>query len=117
MNIYDYDRLYSAIFKRASDGEEYCYLTDDKVKPGRVRIISRATAEDKTTDFTKLRLGIKVGPERLYLDELTTVSEDELVVEKHLVLLGEGDELFAEFKDSTTNDELVLTVRGWEKDL
>lgn len=117
MNILDFDRLYSSIVKKVSDGEEYFYIYDDRVNPGRIRVLNRVTAENRTSDFTKIRLGIRVGPEYLYVDELTTVLEDELAVEKHYILLGEGDVLFAQFKDTTTADVLVMFVRGWELDL
>ena len=72
------------------------------------------TVEDKTSGYTKCRLGIDAFGRIHYLDELTNPAAGELAVEKADILLGEGDAIFAELTGATPGDKLVMTCIGWE---
>lgn len=91
------------------------YLKLLPVKPGRVRVLTHVTVENRTTDYTKCRLGISRGALLYYLDELQDIEANELAVSRSDILLGEGDYFFAELTGTTTGDVLVMTCAGWEQ--
>lgn len=82
-----------------------------------LRVLTHVAAENQTSAFTKIRLGISNRGEDYYLDELQTVAADELCVNRSDLLLMDGDRFFAEFTGTTTGDDLVLVANGWEKRL
>jgi len=88
-----------------------------RVKPGRLRILTHVTVEDKTNDYTKCRLAIDNGGRVFYLDELSSPAADELGIARSDVVLGEADVFFAELTGTTTADELEMTCCGWEQTL
>lgn len=96
---------------------EVVRLELDRVKARSVRVLSHVTVENKTSAYTKCRLGIDAGGRDHYLDELQTIAAAELAVERSDTILGEGDIFFAELTGTTTGDALVMTCVGWERDL
>jgi len=116
-NIFDFDRLYRRTVKEVAGSADPHYIKLDKVDAQQLRVLSHVTVEDKTTGYTKLRIGIDNGGVIHYLDELETIAADELAVARSDVQLGEGDVFFAELTGINSGDELVLTCIGWEKAL
>lgn len=117
LNINDFHRLYRRTERRAGVSGSTVYIKLGQVGAGKIRVLSHVTVENQTNDFTKCRLGIDHIGVIHYLDEITTVLEDELCVARSDVELGEGDRFFAELIGTTTGDVLVLTCAGWEQDL
>lgn len=117
MNVNSYTHLYRNTIHGAGLTGSAVYLYMPTVEPGRVRFFSHVSAEDKTTDFTKIRFGIRNTGILYYLDELQNISANELVSSVADFILGEGDRLFAEFTGTTTGDVLLLSAWGWEDKL
>lgn len=88
-----------------------------RIKPQKIRVLSHVTVDNRTSAYTKCRLGISNGGINHYLDELQTIAANELAVSKSDIILGQGDEFFAELTGTTTNDVLVMTCVGWEIDV
>ena len=88
-----------------------------RIKPQKIRVLSHVTVDNRTSAYTKCRLGISNGGINHYLDELQTIAANELAVSKSDIILGQGDEFFAELTGTTTNDVLVMTCIGWEIDI
>lgn len=117
MNIFDFDSLYRS--KKAAQGlaGSVVRISLKPVKPGWTRVLNHVTVENLDNDYTKVRLGIHNRGEDYYLDELTSPTEDELVVEKTLIVLGDGDAFFSELTGTTTGDDLIMLAIGWSKRL
>lgn len=116
-NINEFDQLYRR--KKGGKGVSGSLVRIflSRVKAKKLRVLTQVTVENTTSAFTKVRLGIKNVGIDYYLDELITISVNELCVSKSDVLLMDGDEFFAEFTGTTTDDDLLLVVSGWEKRL
>jgi len=117
MNINDFTQLYRRTIREKSDGSTTVRLELNRIKARKMRVLSHVTVENKTTAYTKCRLGIDAGGRDHYLDELQTIAADELAVSRSDYTLGEGDVFFAEVTGSTTGDLLVMTCVGWEANL
>jgi hypothetical protein len=117
LNINEFDRIYRRKKKTLGVTGEVVRLHLERVKQGRLRVLTHATVENTTTAYTKCRLGIDHGGVLHYLDELQTIAADELAVSRSDVLLGEGDRFFAELTGTTDGDELIMTCIGWEQSL
>ena len=76
-------------------------------------MLNHVTVENLDNDYTKVRLGIKNVGVDYYIDELTNPVEDELAVQRSLIILGEGDAFFAELTGTTTGDDLSFIAIGW----
>lgn len=116
-NINDFTQLYRRTVNAVSDGAATVRLELDRVEARKVRVLSHVTVENKTTAYTKCRLGIDAGGRDHYLDELTTIAADELAVSRSDIILGEGDFFFAELSGTTIDDVCIMTCIGWEQDL
>lgn len=114
MNLYDAFKTYRRTVTKKSDGSALFRLELERVRSDRIRVLTHITAENRTTAFTKVRLGIKRTELDHYLDELQTVAANELAVSDKLTILEELDQFFAEFTGTTSGDVLVLTAIGWE---
>jgi hypothetical protein len=116
-NINEFDRLFRRTLEKAGLTGSVVNLELERIPARTLRVLTHVTVEDKTSALTKCRLAIKSGRGTHYLDELTTIAADELAVSRSDILLGEGDIFLAEMTGTTTNDKLVMTCVGWEKDL
>lgn len=114
-NIFDFDRVYRRTKLASGATAETVKISLGRVGPKTLRVLTHVTVEDRDSSFTKVRLGIDAGGLIHYIDELATVSADELCVARSDVLLTEGDAFFAELTGTTTGDQLVLTCIGWSK--
>lgn len=117
MNINDFTQLYRRTVNAVSDNATTFHLKLNKIKAGKIRVLSHVTVENTTDGYTKCRLGIDAGGREHYLDELTTLVKDELAVSRSDILLGEGDVFFAELSGATVGDVLIMTCVGWENNL
>lgn len=117
MNINDFSQLYRRTVNSNSDNAVTFRLELEKIKAGKIRVLTHITVEDETTAYTKCRLGIDAGGRDHYLDELATIAADELAVSRSDIILGEGDVFFAELSGTTVGDVCIMTCIGWEKDL
>jgi len=115
MNIYDFDRLYRRTKTGVGVTGEVVRLRLGPIKAKTLRVLTHVTVENKTSAYTKCRLGINAGPVDHYLDELQTIAKDELAVSRSDILLGEGDYFFSELTGTTDGDTLVMTCVGWTK--
>ncbi len=116
-NINEFDQLYRRTVSGKSDGSSTVRLKLDRIDPRKVQVLTHVTVENRTSAYTKCRLGIDAGGRNHYLDELQTIAADELAVSKSDLILGEGDVFFAELTGTTSGDVLVMTCVGWEKRL
>ena len=80
-------------------------------------MLTHVTVENRTGTRTKDRIGINNGGRDHYLDEILDPAQNELIVSRSDILLGEGDYFFAEFTDTQNGDELVMTCVGWQQGL
>lgn len=117
MNINDFNKIYRRIIVDISSGSATVRLKLNRIKARKIRTLTHVSVENKTTAYTKCRLGIDNGGVDFYLDELQTIAADELIVSRSKILLGEGDVFFAELTGTTLSDKLVMTAIGWEVDL
>lgn len=117
LDINKFERLYRRTKGVKGVSGSVVYIKLSPVGPGKIRVLTHVTVEDKTTAYTKVRVGIDHGGILYYLDELGSPAADELAVARSDVLLGEGDRFFAELAGTTTADELVMTCCGWEQSL
>lgn len=113
-NINEFDQLYRRTISQNSEGATQERLKLNRIDARRVRVLSHVTVENKTTAYTKCRLGIDNGGIDHYLDELQTIAADELAVSRSDITLGEGDIFFAELTGTTSGDELIMNCVGWE---
>lgn len=113
MNINDFDRLYRRTKTGIGATGEVVRLRLGPIGAKTLRVLTHVTVENKTSAYTKCRLGITAGGRDHYLDELQTVAAKELAVSRSGVLLGEGDYFFADLTGVTTGDALVMTAVGW----
>lgn len=116
-NINDFDQLYRRTVNSVSDNATTFRLKLDRVDARKLRVLSHVSVENKTTAYTKCRLGVNAGGRDHYLDELQTIAANELAVSRSDILLGEGDVFFAELSGTTVDDVLVMTCVGWEQSL
>lgn len=117
MNINDFNKIYRRTIVDISSGSATVRLKLNRIKARKIRTLTRVSVENKTTAYTKCRLGIDNGGIDFYLDELQTIAKDELCVSRSDILLGEGDVFFAELTGTTLSDDLIMTCIGWEVDL
>ncbi len=117
MNIKDFDRLYRRTRGGEGDSSALVRLKLNPIRQGVLRTLNRVTVENKTSGYTKCRLGIAAGDRDHYLDELITIAANELAVSRSEILLHEGDEFFAELTGTSDGDVLVMTCIGWELDM
>jgi len=116
-NINDFDRLYRVTKTGVGVLNQTVRLSLGRVAPKTLRLLTHVTVENKSNDGTKNRIGIDAGSRDHYLDEIDDPLQDELIVSRSDIILGEGDSLFAEFTGTQNGDELILTCVGWEQGL
>lgn len=117
MNINDFSRLYRRKVSDLADGSATFRLELGRVGARTLRVLSHVTVENQSNDYTKCRLGIENVRIINYLDELVTITADELAVSRSDIILGEGDVFFAELTGTTTDDVLIMSCIGWEQNL
>jgi len=116
-NINEFHRLYRRIVHGAGLTTSTVYLWLGRVGPAKVRVLTHVTVESTVYGCDKIRLGIDNGGVPYYLDELTAVPAAELCVSRSDILLGEGDQFFAELIGTATGAKLIMTCVGWTRDL
>lgn len=116
-NLNDFNRLYRRTVKLKADGTDPIRLELDKVSSGVLRVLTHVTVENTGDAYTKCRLGIQRSARDHYLDELTTIAQNELAVSRSDILLGEGDYFFSELTGTDSGSQLIMTCVGWELDL
>ena len=116
-NINEFTRLYRRTKRKLGVTGSAVRIELSRIKPRVVRVLSHVSVENKTSAYTKARLGICSGGLDHYLDELQTIAAAELAVSRSDIILGEGDIFFAELTGTTTGDTLVMTCVGWEGEL
>ncbi|GAG90603.1 unnamed protein product [marine sediment metagenome] len=117
LDIDKFQQLYRRTLRAAGVTDEAVYIKLDRIRSGKIRVLTHVTVENQTNAFTKCRLGIDHSGLIHYLDELQTIAADELAVSRSDIPLGEGDRFFAELTGTTTGDVLVMTCVGWEQSL
>lgn len=116
-DIMKFQRLYRRTLTRTGDVGATVYIKLGQVGPGKIRVLTHVTVENRTDTTTQIRIGIDHGGILHYVDELKTVVATELVVSRSHILLGEGDRFFSELIGTHDIDELVMTCLGWEQKL
>ena len=116
-NIFDFTALYRRTKHAAGLTGSVVTISLGRVSANTLRVLTHVTVENKTSAYTRVRLGIDAGGLNHYIDELITVAAAELVVSRSDILLGEGDVFFTELTGTTTGDVLVFTAIGWKQDL
>jgi hypothetical protein len=114
LNIFDFTHLYRDKVHGVGLTGATVKLWLPIVKPGIIRRLTHVTVENETSDYTKVRLGIRNTGVFYFLDELQTISADELATAPSDFLLGEGDHFFSELIGTITSDSLILNAWGWE---
>lgn len=90
-------------------------LRTNKVKPGRIQKVRIVVVENKTSAYTKLRVGIfDNGVFYGYFEEMNPQA-DELVFVTDEMVLREGQQIQAELQGCTAGDSLEMYTHGhWE---
>lgn len=114
MNISDFYQLYRRSVSEKGETGALVYLYLDPIPPKILRVLTHVTVENLTSAFTKCRIGIINGQTVFYIDELTSVAEDELCVSRSDILLGEADRFFAELTGTTDDDDIKMVCIGWD---
>lgn len=115
MNINEFDRLYRRRVNAAGLTGSTVRLSLGRVGPGTIRTLTHVSIENKTNSYTKCRLSIYDGATDLAIDEADYPQEDELLMHKQDIILGELDQLRATLTGTTTGDDLELLAVGWEQ--
>lgn len=116
-NINDFDQLYRRTITEKVGAADPHYIKLGRVGARQLRVLTHVTVENRSDAYTKCRLGIDSGGRKHYLDELTTIAEEELAVSRSDIVLGEGDVFFAELTGADDDDLVVMTCVGWEQKL
>ncbi len=116
-NLFDFDTLFRRTKRAAGLTGSVVTIALERISPGSTLVLTHVTVEDKTSSFTKVRLAINHGGFIHYIDELTTVAANELIVSPNNIPLEEGDVFITELTGTTTGDILVFTCVGWKKHL
>lgn len=114
MDIFTFDSLYHRLITKQGVTDSVVNLDLDRTPPGKVRVLSHISAENKDSAFTLLRYFIYDGFIEHPIDEAIHPSKDELCIHNNMLVLGEGEILRAAFTGTTTGDDLILYVLGWE---
>lgn len=114
MNVNNFDLLYRERKTAPGVTGSSVILETERVNPGRIRVMTHVSVENKTSAYTKCRLSIYNGAIDFEIDEAIYPAKDELLVHPKDILLGEGDILRATLTGTTTADELELHAIGWE---
>ena len=117
MNINEFQQLYRRTIIGTGVAGTVVRLELNRIKARTVRMLTHVSVENKTSAYTKCRLGIDNGGNDHYLDELQTIAADELAVSRSDIVLGEGDVFFAELTGTSDADVLLMTCVGWENKL
>lgn len=115
MNVNEFDLLYRRRINATGLTGSTVYLKLGPVGPGKIRILTHVSIENKTNSYTKCRLSTYNGATDLFLDEAIYPDEDELLIHKHDIILGEGDQLRAALTGTTTGDDLELLAVGYDQ--
>ena len=116
-NIYNFSRLYRRTKLAIGLSGSLVRISLDPIDSNTLCVLTHVTVENKTSPYTKCRLGITSTGRDHYLDELLTIAADELAVSRSDILLAERDVFFAELTGTITDDDLILTCVGWGLDL
>lgn len=116
MNLFDFDRTYRRTVRASGDSSGTVRLTLDRVRPGRIRVLTHVTVENQTNAYTKVRLAITRTNVTHYIDELLAPAAAELAVSRSDIILEELDQFNAELTGTTDDDVLIMTAIGWEID-
>lgn len=114
MNIYEFDLLYRRKINKQGVTGSTVYLKTEPVEPGRVRVFTHVSIENRTSGYTLCRLSIYDGSTDHFLDEAKNPAADELLIHKQDIILGERDVLRATLTGTITGDDLEMFVCGWE---
>ena len=114
MNINEFDRLYRERKTAAGVTGSSVIIATDRVDPGRIRVITHLSVENKTSAFLKCRISVWNGAVDFAIDEAIYPAAGELLVHPKDILLGEGDILRATLTGTVTGDKIELHAIGWE---
>lgn len=114
MNTNNFDLLYRERETALGVTGSSVIMELERVNPGRIRVLTHVSVENKTNAYTKCRLSIYNGAIDFFLDEAIYPAEDELLVHPKDILLGEGDILRVTLTGTTTSDLLEVHAIGWE---
>jgi len=117
LDVNKFERLYRRTKKTKGKEGALVYIKLRPIAPGKIRVLTHVTVENRTAAFTKCRLGIDQSGVIHYLDELQNIAANELAVSRSDILLGEGDYFFAELTGTHDPDKLVMSCVGWEQSI
>lgn len=84
----------------------------NKIKPGRIEIISIVSVENLTTAYTSLRIGVfDNGVFHPYFEEKNPAA-GEIYFTTDKIILRDGQQLQAELKGCTSGDHLEMYTHG-----
>ena len=114
MNVNEFDLLYRERQTAVGITGSNIIIRAERVRPGRIRVLTHVSIENKTSAYTECRLSIYNGATDFMLDQAIYPAEDELLVHPKDIVLGEGDVLRARLIGTTTGDVIEMHVIGWE---
>ena len=86
------------------------------VKGGRKELIRRVSANNKTSNFDKLRVGVWDGGLFHVFEEHSLPKADTYYFTPDLIIVRESMQLQVEFQGCTSGDNLEVFIQGeWEK--
>ena len=114
MNLNEFDRLYRERVTSSGITGSSVILKTRRVYPGKIRILTHVSIENRTSAYTKCRLSVYDGATDFMLDEAINPDAEELLIHPKDIILGEGDVLRATLEGTTTGDIIEMHSIGWE---
>lgn len=114
MNVDEFDLLYRERQTAVGITGTNITMKAERVRPGRIRVLTHVSIENKTSAYTECRLSIYNGATGFTVDQAIFPDKEELLVHPKDILLGEGDVLRATLTGTTTGDVIEMHLIGWE---
>lgn len=100
------------ITKKVSDTNVE-YIDDDRVRAGEVWVYTIVAAQNKTSAFTKLQIGIKDDGNFLPFKQHDTVSAGSVKNLENTLIVTEGNKLSVAFYGCTAGDIIEIYLNGY----
>jgi len=111
------DIITDEVIKSASSGT-YNDLESYQVEPGTILEVRHVSVENRTTDYTRLVVGVADALSFFQKEEEIAPAANVIYWTKSYFLVPAGKKLRARLTDCTSQDDLHMTYEGylWETD-
>lgn len=108
----DKGRPYTHSVGILSGGGTYDDLDDDRVDPGKLRVITHVSVENKTNAYTHLRIGVERTGVFLPHEEEKSPVAGEVYWTRSRIIVPAGSLLKARMTGCTSGDVLEMHIQG-----